>query len=217
MPCRALPLAPLLVALASLAACAARPAHPDRPDGRVAPPASSAAASAAAAPPLPAMEHISELDSVTHDEADPKALELFRQRMAQAAVPLAAVSSPPRVTAEPLDDTSLGAAPGMKPDGGIFAATLAEGQRTAKAVTIAPGQCVTYIAQGGLGVIEVDLFLTTGEGASARVLAEDPGTGPIGVIGGRGRCFSSPTPVEGVLHAALRRGSGLVLLQAFRK
>ena len=137
--------------------------------------------------------------------------------MAAAAVPLVATPSPTRVTAAALDDTRRGEAPEMKPDGAIYAATLSEGQRATMPVKITPAECVTFIAQGGLGVIEVDLFLTAGQGAGARVLAEDPSTGPIGVIGGHGRCYTAKAPIEATLHATARRGAGLVLVQAFRR
>ena len=214
---RALHFAPPMLALC---ACAAQPAHPDRPEGHASPALASGSASSrpstGAAPP-PAAAHVSELESVTQDEADPKARELFREKMAQAAVSLVASTAPQGVTARALDDTRRGEAPGMKADGTIFAATLTEGQRATLPVKMTPGECVTYVAQGGLGVIEVDLFLTVGDGAAARILAEDPSTGPIGVIGGRGQCFSSPSPVDGVLHAAARRGAGLVLVRAFRR
>jgi hypothetical protein len=68
-------------------------------------------------------------------------------------------------------------------------------------------------------VVEVDLFLTAGEGSSARILAEDPSTGPIGVIGGHGKCWKSgkSAPLDATLNAVVRRGSGVVLVRAFGK
>ena len=201
-------------ALLALAACASTraPGH-----------AEAAAPAHTTSAPAPSLQQerpppiISELDPVTEDEPDPKALELFRARMAAPAVPFAAAPSPPRVTAAALDDTRRGEAPGMKPDGPIYEAKLAEGQRATMPVKITPGECVTYVAQGGLGVIEVDMFLTAGDGERARVLAEDPSTGPIGIIGGHGRCFGAKAPIDATLHATARRGAGVVLLQAFRR
>jgi hypothetical protein len=153
------------------------------------------------------------------DKPDPAAQKLFAEKMGQQAVPLASTTSPPRVTAIALDDTRRGEAPGMESLGEIHTATLGEGQRAMMPVRIAPSQCVTFVAQGGLGVIEVDLFLTAGEGTSARILAEDPATGPIAVIGGHGKCFKSGKsgPLDATLNAVVRRGSGVILVRGFGK
>jgi len=165
------------------------------------------------------IERPSELAAVIEDRPDPDAARQFQARMAQPAVALAPAPSPPKVTAIALDDTRRGEAPGMKAAGEIFSATLAEGHRATMPVRIAPGACETFIAQGGLGVIEVDLFLTSGEGASGHVVAEDPSTGPIAVIGGHGKCIAGApgTGTEAVLHAAVRRGAGVVLVRAYEK
>jgi len=205
------------IGLASLLLACASPRAPEHPEVAIPPPTASAAptttaaAGATAPPPV-----ISELDPAVEEEVDPKALEMFRERIAAAPVPLAVTTAPPRVTAAALDDTRRGEAPGMT-KGDIYAATLTEGQRATMHVKLTPKDCVTYIAQGGLGVIEVDLFLTAGEGDGARVLAEDPSTGPIGIIGGHGRCFKAKTPFEATLHATVRRGSGVVLVEGFRE
>jgi hypothetical protein len=212
MVLRATLLATLLGSLAPLGCARSTPAsHPGATDSALAAAASSAAAGAS--PPPGA--HPSELDPVAAEQADPRARELFQARIAQAAIPLAPATSPPEVTKIALDDTRRGEAPGMKADGGIFSATLAEGQRATLPVKL--DQCLTVIAQGGLGLIEVDLFLTVGEGAAARILAEDPATGPIAVIGGHGRCFQTGAAAEATLHATARRGAGVVLVQIFRK
>jgi hypothetical protein len=103
--------------------------------------------------------------------------------------------------------------------GDVFVATLAEGQRATMPVKLSPGECATFIAQGGLGVIEVDLFLTQGDGAAARIIGQDPATGPIAVIGGHGQCFAG-APGSGTLatlNAAVRRGAGVVLVGEYRK
>jgi predicted nucleic acid-binding protein len=169
---------------------------------------------------VPKVDRPSELAHVTEEKADPEALRQFQARMAQAAIPLVPTTSPPKITGIALDDTRRGEAPGMKPEGALFTATLAEGQRAAMPVKLPLGECVTFIAQGGLGVIELDLFLTTGQGDSARILAEDPASGPIAVIGGRGQCYSAAEHdkvTDATLHAAARRGAGVVLVQEFRK
>ncbi len=159
----------------------------------------------------------SEATKVTEDKADPEAARLFQARLGQAAIPLAPATTPPRVTEIRLEDTRRGEAPGMQPAGPIYSATLAEGQRATLPLKLAPGDCQTFIAQGGLGVIELDLFITSGDGASAHILTEDTETGPIAVIGGHGQCFAGAAGTEAVLHAAARRGAGVVLVRAFKK
>jgi hypothetical protein len=161
----------------------------------------------------------SELASVTDDKPDPEAQRQFQARLGQAALPLQATTSPQRVTAIALDDTRRGETPDMAPASEVYAATLAEGQRASMKVSIGPSDCVAFIAQGGLGVVEVDLFLTSSEGASGHILAEDTSIGPIAVIGGRGRCLAGAkgTGTDAVLNVAVRRGEGLVLVRAFKK
>jgi hypothetical protein len=169
--------------------------------------------------PALALARPSELTPVTEDHPDPEAQRLFQARIAELPVPLVPALASAPVTALSLDDTRRGEAPGMQQEGSIFTATLDEGQRGTMAVHVGPTECVTFIAQGGLGVIEVDLFLTDREGAAARILAEDPATGPIAVIGGRGRCATGAreTGTDAVLHAAVRRGAGVVLVGVYKR
>jgi hypothetical protein len=138
-------------------------------------------------------------------------------RAGRTAAPLRPAERPPRVTALALANTAQGEAYGMRLEGGTRSAQLAEGEHATVAVTIAPGECATFIAQGGLGVVEVDLFLTA-TAASRQVLAEDATIGPIAVIGGRGACFSNPGPgpLAAELHVQARRGGGVVLVQDYR-
>jgi len=151
--------------------------------------------------------------------ADAEAKSLFLGSLAQPPSAFAATTAPPRVTALGLDNTARGEASGMTAEGSVQTALLIEGQRASTQVVIALGGCATFIAQGGIGVVEVDLFLTTGAGAALRMLAEDPTTGPIAVIGGRGACFRNPDPgpLAADLHARLRRGAGVVVVRGYRR
>lgn len=201
------------------AGCASAPPPP-----RVASPGGGVSLAGTARHPIvmaPALglERPSELTPVTEDHADPEAQRLFQARIAQLPVALVPALSTSLVTALSLEDTRRGEAPGMKQEGSIFTATLSEGQRGTVPVHVGPTECVTFIAQGGLGVIEVDLFLTDREGAAARILAEDPATGPIAVIGGRGRCSTGAREkgTDAVLHAAVRRGAGVVLVGVYKR
>jgi hypothetical protein len=206
-----------LLGWAMLAGCASPPPPPPHV-APAAPPASTTHHAIALAQSL-ASERPSELTPVTEDHADPEAQRLFQARIAQLPIPLVPHVATAPVTELALDDTRRGEAPGMKQEGSIFMAILEEGQRGTVPVHVGPDECVTFIAQGGLGVIEVDLFLTDREGAAARILAEDPATGPIAVIGGRGRCSTGAreTGTDAVLHAAVRRGAGVVLVGVYKK
>jgi hypothetical protein len=161
----------------------------------------------------------SELTSVTDDHPDPEAMREFQARLGQAAIPLVATKAPQRVTAIALEETRMGEAPNMAPAGDVYTATLKEGQRATLTMSIAPTECLALIAQGGLGVVEVDLFLTSNETATGKVLAEDTSVGPIAVIGGRGKCVTGAkgTGTDVVLNVAVRRGAGLVLVRAYKK
>jgi hypothetical protein len=162
----------------------------------------------------------SEQAPVIEEVPDPEAKKLFEQRLAEPAVPLARAAKPAKVTEIALADTARGEAPGMHPAEEIHAATLAEGQRAMLPVSLGPGECATFIAQGGLGVIELDLFLVPADrSGGTRILAEDTGAGPIAVIGGHGRCYQNPgsTALAAELHATVRRGAGVVLVRGYRK
>jgi hypothetical protein len=151
--------------------------------------------------------------------ADPEPARLFLADIGKPAETLSVQANPPRVTAIGLDNTARGEASGMTADRSIWSATRGEGQRAATPVTVAAGECATFIAQGGLGVIELDLFLTVAKSAPVRMLAEDRRTGSIAVIGGRGECFLNrgQTPLEADLHVRLRRGSGVVIVRTYRQ
>jgi|HubBroStandDraft_6_1064221.scaffolds.fasta_scaffold1007738_1 hypothetical protein len=213
-----LPRAALLLVLLALPACASSAAPPDAaPQPTDAPESPTAAPRASASAPPPSKRG-SDDGPVAEEEIDPDAQRAFKANMAKPAIPLGPASEAPRATAGALADTARGEAAGMKPLGELAVATLREGQRAMMPVTLAPGECATFIAEGGLGVIEVDVFLTTTGGADARILAQDPGNGPIGVIGGHGHCYANDkaAPLSVELQVTVRRGAGVVLLQGYQ-
>lgn len=161
----------------------------------------------------------SESESVADEITDPRARQLFEARLSEPGMALGPTLTAPRVTATALENTARGEAPDTQPMGPVSSATLAEGQHADMPVVIGPRECTTFIAQGGLGVIEVDLFLSTGGGSGRQILAEDPRSGPIAVVGGHGRCFQNrkQTSLDAVLHVTVRRGSGVVLVRGYRK
>ena len=161
----------------------------------------------------------SEREPVLDELPDPEARKAFERRIDEPAVALQTSTAPPRVTTTALADTALGEAPGMRRAELLSQATLTEGQRAAMPVKLAPGACATFVAQGGLGVIEIDAFLTLADRkAGLRVLAQDVHVGPIAVIGGRGHCFENDSDAEvaAELHVTVRRGAGVVLVRGFR-
>ncbi len=173
-------------------------------------PSASALASAKGPPPPPRRP--------IEDPPDPEAQRLFRTLLEQPAIPLSN-EPPPKVTALALANTVRGEARGMTADGPPLSALLGEGQRASRKVALAAGACVTYLAEGGLGVGEVDLFLSIGSGSDLTVLVEDSGGGPIGVIGGHDGCWQNPkkTAIDAELHVVVRRGQGTVLVQGFSR
>lgn len=81
-------------------------------------------------------------------------------------------------------------------------------------MTIGKEECAAFVAQGGLGSIEVDMYLIQAGSASMRILAQDTEPGPMASIG-RGECLRGPLSAE--LHVQMRRGSGIVLIQRFQR
>lgn len=153
------------------------------------------------------------------DAPEPEALRFFLDHLSAPAVPLAS-GAPPGVAAIALGNTALGETTGLTAQGPPVFARLAPGQRLTLPVTLPPGRCVTFLAQGGLGVIEIDLFLTTpAAGKVPAFLASEVASGPVAVIGGRRGCMAAPegAPSALELHAVLRRGEGAVLVQTFAR
>ncbi|MGK3961187.1 hypothetical protein WMF38_50050 [Sorangium sp. So ce118] len=149
-------------------------------------------------------------------EPDPEASRLFLSRVGQQRQPASAPV--PRVTALALENTARGEARGLTVMGEVVSLAIAEGESGAIPVRVAPGECTVFVAQGGLGVIEVDLFVTKGAAPALEIAAQDADSGPVAVIGGRGACFSVPgsAPLAVSLHAQVRRGAGVVLVQGYR-
>ncbi len=153
------------------------------------------------------------------DAPEPEALRFFLDHLAAPAVPPSS-GAPPGVAAIALANTALGEAKGLTAAGPPVFARLLVGQRLSIPVTLPPGRCATFLAQGGLGVIEIDLFLTTpAEGTVPAFLASEVASGPVAVIGGRKGCMAAPegAPSALVLHAIVRRGEGNVLAQVFAR
>lgn len=178
------------------------------------PPRATASASAA-----PRSSADLALPTAPADAPEPEALRFFLDHLAAPAVPPSSGAAPGVATIA-LANTALGEAAGLTAQGPPTFARLLVGQRLSIPVTLPPGRCATYLAQGGLGVIEIDLFLTTqAEGKVPSFFASEVASGPVAVIGGRRGCLPAQpgAPSDLTLHAILRRGEGVVLVQAFAR
>ena len=84
---------------------------------------------------------------------------------------------------------------------------------------LAPGECLTVVAHGGLGVREVDAFILLGSAPDGDILAQDGSGGPVAVVGGQAGCgalqdqvFAQPLVVQ-VGLAGLDQQLGHVLAE----
>jgi hypothetical protein len=156
--------------------------------------------------------------TVLPSQPNPDAVRLFKESLAAPGIAFAKASDPPKITEAALRNTALGAAFMMKPAGEIQAAQLREGERASLPVTVAVGECAAFVAQGGLGTIEVDMFLTQPGSPSHRLLAQDTEPGPMAAVG-RDECIRGQGGGElsAELHVRMRRGEGIVLIQRFQR
>jgi hypothetical protein len=124
---------------------------------------------------------------------------------------------PTTLTAMAVFATGHAEARGLVPDSNLYGVRLAEGERAELGLVPPPG-CVTVVAHGGLGVMEVDSFVVDGPPDSPRILAEDDRAGPAAVLGGQGACapLSSAQAGAARIVVIVRRGSGPVVMGVFR-
>lgn len=124
-----------------------------------------------------------------------------------------------RVMLAALSNSALDAAFGMEPEGEVLGAELLEGERAARNVQLMPGKCLTFVAQGGLGTVEVDMALLRNEEHSVSVIALDEQEGPIAVLGRGSACLrhSEAKPFSGTLSVLMRKGGGLVLVRSYQR
>jgi hypothetical protein len=162
------------------------------------------------APALPAVAPWPEAS----EQTDMDARRFFLQRFGEAPRPFSS-EPPPRVTAIALENTARGEAPGKRALGYLRSAVLNEGQRAVMPFSLTPKSCVSLIAQGGLGVVEVDLFLTQGtnparanEPSAPRSGASDAGAGAsrgghlaFGAAAGRAATLIAPGGPEPTILA----------------
>jgi hypothetical protein len=145
--------------------------------------------------------------------ADPEAEKTLKRALRSAAF---VSTPPPTLTQRALEGTARGEARGMRGEG-MRVASLGEGENASTPVSIASGDCLTIVAHGGLGVIEVDAMLITRSGSEIEVLAADRQNGPVGIIGGQNGCFVwTGAPVNAEMVVQVRRGAGPVVSELYR-
>ena len=129
-------------------------------------------------------------------------------------------TSAPHMLEPVLQGQAATQAPGMQPDGQVFAAQFQEGQTWEQPVNILSGKCYTVVAVG-IGIQELDIQLVmTLPPMPPAVLAADATTGATAIIGGRASgCWKNPSPVSGPARLILRatRGAGVAAAQMYMK
>ena len=112
-------------------------------------------------------------------------------------------------------------APGAKADGSPIAGQFQEGQTLEGAINIQPNKCYTIVgASVGITELHIQLVVQPLPGAAAVPLAQDNGTGPSPVLGGKkDGCWRNPTPLGGPGKVILKatKGAGMAGAQVFVK
>jgi len=108
---------------------------------------------------------------------------------------------------------------GMNPDGSPIAANCQQGQTIEHNFQIQPGRCYAVVGVG-MGITELDVQIVLHQPPlPPYVAAQDQGSGPQAVLGGRTNCFKNPLPVGGPAKVVVKAtgGAGVVLAQVFAK
>lgn len=124
-----------------------------------------------------------------------------------------------RVLMSAFSNSALDSAFGMEPEGEVLGVELSEGERASQTLQLMPGKCMTWIAQGGLGTIEIDMVLVSAEGNAASIIALDEQEGPIAVLGRGMGCVrhKQSKPLPAALSVVMRKGGGLLLLRSYQR
>lgn len=155
--------------------------------------------------------------------SDPFAVPLYLEAVRRPAVPLAAVEAG-SLTAQAVLDTKKVEARVAPDPIALSQATLAEGERVRLDLDTQGDECFTAIAHGGLGVMELDVFISSGDALAPTILARDEKSGPEAVAGGSSSC-ATPRPGCGPVcvparavpaglrvEVVVRKGKGPVVL-----
>jgi hypothetical protein len=108
---------------------------------------------------------------------------------------------------------------GMQPDGQAFAGQFQQGQILEQPFQVQPGRCYAVVGVG-VGITELDVQIVLHQPPlPPYVAAQDQGTGPQAVLGGRGNCFKNPLPIGGPAKVVMTAtgGAGLAMAQLYSK
>ena len=148
---------------------------------------------------------------------DPRALDVLKENYAATPAKVDE-AEPPALTKAALEDTARAEARGLTLVDVIHVSRVAEKGHAVLPLAVKQGDCITVIAHGGLGVMEVDAFLVEHGSSPPNVLAQDIGAGPEAILGGQRGCFpfvaQSPPQIDVVVQA--RKGEGNVVFAVYR-
>lgn len=113
-------------------------------------------------------------------------------------------------------------APGMQKEGNAMAGMFQEGQVLEQDISIVPGKCYTFIAQGTPPITEVDITLqaVTPIPGMSPLLGQDSTKGAKAVLGPKAQCIKLailPMAVQAKWVVKATKGAGLIAAQAFSK
>jgi len=170
-------------------------------------------------PPAPASASVLASTPASAPPTDLEAVRVLqRSLLSTTPVAFAPATNPGSVLSLALEGSVRGEVDGLSQDGPILEAALEEGEwaRTPRTKLDAPA-CITLVAQGGVGTVELDLFVLSGKPSAPRLLAEDKRGGPLAIIGGKTGCFLLDAGTDFEIIALMRKGSGSLLVLRFRK
>lgn len=162
------------------------------------------------------------------DVRDPSARPFFLESLTRPARALEAASAD-TLTAMAVLETGRVEARDASGDLLLLGARLSEGDRARVDLKPAGAECFTAIAHGGIGVMELDVFLVTGPDGDPTIVRDDEKSGPVAVAGGGSACSvtlstcgpvcwnGDASSVAPRVEVVVRRGSGPVVVGIARK
>ena len=108
---------------------------------------------------------------------------------------------------------------GMKPEGQLMTAKLAQGAHAQGTLLMQPGACYTVLGFAGLGVFKYQINLITAPPAPPSVLAQSGSDNVTPVVGANEQCLKNPYPLPMQVKVDMHvvQGQGLVGAQVYKK
>lgn len=110
-------------------------------------------------------------------------------------------------------------AKGMRPEGQLMSAKLAQDGHAQGALTLQPGHCYTVVGFGGFGVFQYQINLISQPPLPPQVLAQSQANGVTPVVGAGAQCIRDPYPMPMQVKVDMHviKGQGMVGAQAYVK